>query len=1400
MIRLVDERIMEKLREKTEEINLEEFIPMPLFDGMARIAAIVLFLSLSCLVANDDVDEFKTEIRPLLDKYCFDCHSTEEQEGELDLERFDSLEAIRSDGKVWQLVKDQLELGEMPPKKKLQLPEGQRADVLAWVRSTLKKIGEANAGDPGPVVVRRLSNAEYTYSLRDLTGVETLDPAHEFPVDGAAGEGFTNAGAALVMSPSLFTKYLDAAKEVSKHAVFLPDGIAFSEKTTRRDLTDQKLAAIRAFYNRYSKAGGGTAVNLQGIKFDTKDGGLLPLQHYLAVALEGRADLITARKSIEELARNHGVNAKYLGKLWKALNDAKPSLLLDPIRSQWRESKSGDAQALADAITRWQSALWRFTTVGHIGKRDGPKAWQEPVDPLMPSKEFRIRLPTPTNGKDLEIYLHTSDAGDGEQGDFAIWENPRILHPKRPPVSLVDAEALAQRVDEVMTAELGRTSSYLELLAESHQGKKPVHEIAQRNKLDVTVAGRWAALMQLGQSALPEAKGHFVEKRIKVAGNPDIRAWGPGGTPSLTGNASVKPANFSTITMPARSVIMHPSPTKEAIVYWRSPIAGKIGFSGFVADADGNCGNGIEWRVDLVSRTGIVTLAKGLIDNGARKDFDPKTEIAIQPGDLVQFAINPRNRDYACDSTVVELAIREVGGKKRIWNLAEQVVDRLHDSNPLADTFGNADVWHFCASEIDGTSKSVVPPGSVLANWRAAVIEGKTTVELKKAAGQVQSVLLESDAAGEADKALCTILLDWNGPLEWAKSASGIEVASEDIRAAATSTLAYRIPAALASGAELVTRVSLHPLDGKEGCVQMRVLFTAPVEATDPVAGSNNPKGGKKFWSDGLVPVESSAPFIVNNGSKAWNRLEADIEAFRNLFPAALCYTKIVPVDEVVTLTLFHREDHHLRRLMLDEAEAKQLDKLWSELHFVSEGALQLVDAFEQLWQFATQDADPSAFTPMREPIKRRAEVFKKARIAAEPNHVDSILAFAGQAWRRPLTMREKMDLRMLYKKLREKELTHEAAARLTLARVLVAPAFLYKLESPQPGKTSAPVNDLQLASRLSYFLWSSAPDEELMSLATSGKLKNPDVLLAQAQRMLKDKRVRRLAIEFGSQWLHVRDFDSFDEKSERHFPEFAAVRSALGEEPVRFFTNFFQDDGSVLNLLNADHTFMNGRLAKYYGIGGSDDAGWRRVAGVRAKGRGGILGFGATLAKQSGASRTSPILRGAWISETLLGERLPRPPKGIPVLGDAPPKGLTERALTERHVSDPACARCHARIDPFGFSLENYDAIGRFRLKDNADLPIDASAKLLDGTRFSGADGLRDYLLNHRRDDFIRQFSRKLLGYALGRSVLLSDEPLLDEIQLQLVQNDYQISQIIESIVLSRQFREIRGRDHSIE
>jgi hypothetical protein len=233
-----------------------------------------------------------------------------------------------------------------------------------------------------------------------------------------------------------------------------------------------------------------------------------------------------------------------------------------------------------------------------------------------------------------------------------------------------------------------------------------------------------------------------------------------------------------------------------------------------------------------------------------------------------------------------------------------------------------------------------------------------------------------------------------------------------------------------------------------------------------------------------------------------------------------------------------------------------------------------------------------------------------------------------------------------------------------------------------------------------------------------------------------------------------------------------------------------------VLEIIDADYTFVNEALARHYGIPGVTGPDWRRVQGVRRFSRGGILTQATTLAKQSGASRTSPILRGNWISEVLLGEKLPRPPKDVPQLPDTAPAGLTERQLIEKHSSDPACAKCHARIDPLGFALESFDAIGRFRDKDAGSLTIDARTTLMDGTELDGLDGLRSYLLTARRDDFLRQFCRKLLGYALGRAVQLSDEPLLADMQAQLKAKDYRIHAAVETIVLSRQFREIRGRE----
>jgi len=363
------------------------------------------------------------------------------------------------------------------------------------------------------------------------------------------------------------------------------------------------------------------------------------------------------------------------------------------------------------------------------------------------------------------------------------------------------------------------------------------------------------------------------------------------------------------------------------------------------------------------------------------------------------------------------------------------------------------------------------------------------------------------------------------------------------------------------------------------------------------------------------------------------------------------------------------------------------------------------------------------------------------------------------------------------------------------LSRVLVAPSFLYRGEKTSPGKIATPLNDWELASRLSYFLWSSAPDELLRIDALAGKLRDHDTLAGHTQRMLKDAKIRRFGLEFGCQWLHVRDLESLDEKSERHFPTFTAVRGDMQEEVVRFFVDMLQENRSVLSLLDADHSFMNSKLATHYGIEVSGEV-WRRVDGMRDRGRGGMLGFAATLAKQSGASRTSPILRGNWLSEVVLGEKLPKPPKGVPILPDETPQGLTERQLIERHSSDAACARCHERIDPFGFALEGFDAIGRAREKDSTGLLIDTSATMPDGIQVKGLSGVRAYLTENRREDFVKQFCRKLLGYALGRSVQLSDKPLLESMQTQLAQNNYQIGIAIDLVVASPQFREVRGQD----
>ncbi|HEU5118097.1 MAG TPA: DUF1587 domain-containing protein, partial [Isosphaeraceae bacterium] len=282
--------------------------------------------------------EFSKFARPVVEEFCLSCHSAELKSGDLDLERFKTLNDVRQAVEVWVKVAEKLDNGEMPPEKAGPMPAGDRQTLGNWLKSYLRAEAAETAGDPGPVVLRRLSNAQYTYTLQDLTGLP-IEPAREFPVDGAAGEGFTNTGSALVMSPGLLAKYFDAAKGVAEHVVFLPAGLRFSPGTTRRDWTNEIVDEIRAFYAQFTSPGSGTKVNLQGIVFDTNAGGRLPLEAYFEATLVERSALEIGRKTVEQVAQESQLSPKYLGLLWSLLNGSEPSPLVDDLRTAWKQAE-----------------------------------------------------------------------------------------------------------------------------------------------------------------------------------------------------------------------------------------------------------------------------------------------------------------------------------------------------------------------------------------------------------------------------------------------------------------------------------------------------------------------------------------------------------------------------------------------------------------------------------------------------------------------------------------------------------------------------------------------------------------------------------------------------------------------------------------------------------------------------------------------------------------------------------------------------------------------------------------------------------------------------------------------------------------------------------------------------
>lgn len=395
------------------------------------------------------------------------------------------------------------------------------------------------------------------------------------------------------------------------------------------------------------------------------------------------------------------------------------------------------------------------------------------------------------------------------------------------------------------------------------------------------------------------------------------------------------------------------------------------------------------------------------------------------------------------------------------------------------------------------------------------------------------------------------------------------------------------------------------------------------------------------------------------------------------------------------------------------------------------------------------------------------------------------------RAYRRPVSHEDLVQPMSFYR--REKE--HggfEAGIQAALGAILVSPEFLFRIEEDpidiEPNSVYQ-ISDLQLASRLSFFLWSSIPDQELLNLASQGKLSKGNQLVQQTKRMLKDPRARSLVTNFADQWLYLRNLDGLTPDA-RLFPDFDEnLRQSFRKETMLFFENVLKEDRSVLELLKCDYTFLNERLARHYGISGVHGEHFRKVSLEPKLRRGGLLRQGSILSVTSYATRTSPVIRGHWILDNLLGVGPPPPPPNVPALEEnTVDSSLSIRERFAEHRANKACASCHNVLDPVGFSLENFDAVGRWREMENGQ-PVDASGGFPDGREFVGVDALEEALLG-RPDLFVGTFTEKLLTYALGRGIETFDAPAVRSILREAEKDDFRISSVILAVVNSQPFQ----------
>ncbi len=1077
---------------------------------------LILGLTLNAVGA----DEFREKVLPFVKTYCVECHDSKKMEAQLDLTKYSSAEMVAADFRQWEHVVTFVTKEEMPPPDAKQPTPAERAVVLKVLDQLVLAEARKTAGDPGVVLPRRLSNAEYNNAIRDLTGVD-IRPADSFPVDPASGEGFSNTGEALVMSPNLFKKYYAAAQQVADHVLLTPTRMEFAPHPVVAFADQKKLTeqAILKFYADHT----------------------VDYPSYLAAAWSFQHRPSALKDStLGDWATQRKLSPKYLQALWDLLH-------------------TQDAQG--GSLTQWLSKRWTALPAPQVaGQIDNP-----------PQNEIR-----------------------------ALAQDIQRL-----------SKLLCQPETEAIV---------------SNAGNGPVQHIDRRKK---TAASRDAF-------------------------NPAV----------ITDNRRIH-AEISKVDGKTSRIVIRTDASDASLVVLKN-----------------------------------VTLSTS----------------------------NPQS--YKLNDPQKNVSLKTV--------LAEHAPDEMKRLNLGVHPLGQA---------IDADSLVVKAPS-------------------------ILSIELPTQAFGDA------------------------------------------------RSKHFFAEASLDRQNSKSGLVGI-------------VAAATEPQGD---WQAAALP-------LINPDHPIAKDFATSGTAFCKLFPNRFYFA-----DDTRGLSAgfhliegFFRDDQPLCKLVLSEPENQELDRLWDELSFVTGVTEKMLrgfvffersernfmkhpdfdsikeedpeltsDAtlrrFEQIYLARSgvkgSDAEIQAspvhhfFEDIRQSINRRAAQWP----AAAPIYLRRLQEFARMAFRRPLSSDEQAKLTAFFQEAaRPESLGIEQAVRASIVRILVSPHFCYLADSVPEGDTIKPLPDLALASRLSFFLWSSIPDAELMAVAEAGKLNNPEAIRSQTRRMLRDPKVSGFAVNFYGQWLNYRDFRQTEAVNRTAFPAFDdSLKQAMFEEPTRLVSHILQNDLPITDLLQSDATFVNKRLAQHYGLPFSQGAGdWQLTTGLKQQGRGGLLGMAVFLTKNSQPQRTSPVKRGFWVVHKLLGEHIPPPPPNVAVLPakETDTDGKTIRQLLALHTEDSKCARCHLRFDPIGLAMEGFDSIGRARSKDLAGRAIDNAVQLPTGEQARGVAEFSEYLAKHRRKDFTKTLARKLLGYATGRSLQLSDQVLLEEMEAALVANQDRATPLFEAITTSDVFRQQRCR-----